>query len=389
MIKHILTLIWNKRRKNFLLFLEIFLAFAVLFAVFTFAIQSFRTYSTPLGFDTENSWVAFLDWDEAIDSAALVNMKLQLERELEDKAEIQSISYIGNVTPLSNSMWRTTNDDNGFELSTLIIQCDEDYLETAGLKLVEGRWFNEDDHLGKYSPVVINKMLREDAFGTNKILDSVYTINEEHKFVGVVEHFKYRGEFREEDNLTFFLRPKGSRDLPHIAIRVKPNTPASFEEEVNKTIASVTKRNDFIIVNLDQQREEGSRESWIPLVASLSICGFLIINVALGLFGVLWYTISKRKAEIGLRRTVGATKNRITSQFISEVLMVAAIAIIFGIFFAIQLPLMNVIEDIHNSNYYLSIGFTSLLILTVVLLCAFYPSRQAAGIHPAIALHEE
>ena len=69
--------------------------------------------------------------------------------------------------------------------------------------------------------------------------------------------------------------------------------------------------------------------------------------------------------------------------------MVAAIAIIFGIFFAIQLPLMNVIEDIHNSNYYLSIGFTSLLILTVVLLCAFYPSRQAAGIHPAIALHEE
>ena len=68
--------------------------------------------------------------------------------------------------------------------------------------------------------------------------------------------------------------------------------------------------------------------------------------------------------------------------------MVAGLAIFLGLFFAIQLPLMNVF-DVADSNYYWSMIFTSLLIISVVLLCAFYPSRQAANIHPALALHEE
>lgn len=388
MIKHIFTLIWNKRRKNALLFTEIFLAFAVLFAVFTFAIQMFRVYNKPMGFESENIWIAHLSFDDDLDSLQLRDMKLNLEQTLEDKPEIESVSYMGSVTPFSGSMWKTTTDDNGFELESLIIQADEDYLETAGLNLTEGRWFNRDDYLAKYPPVIFTKKLRDTYFKNSPVLDSVYQISNENKVIGVVDHFKYRGEFHEEEPLSFFLRPKWSEDLRNLVIKIKAGTPAAFEQEVNETIAQITKRNDFIIENQDQSRIARSRPFWVPLIASLSICAFLIINVALGLFGVLWFTISKRKAEIGLRRTLGATRNLITSQFMGEVLLVAGVAILVGIFFAIQLPLMNVLE-VEDSNYYLSIAFTSLLILVVVLLCAFYPSRQAAGIHPALALHEE
>lgn len=388
MIKHILTLIWNKRGKNFLLFLEIFLAFAILFMVFTFAIQSFRTYRSPLGFTTNDSWVALMEWSEELDSTALMDMKLRLERELEEKPEILSAAFIGQVTPFSGSMWRTTNDDNGFEMTTLMIESDEDYLQTVGVELVEGRYFNEDDHNAKYKPMIITKMMREDNFGDKPVIDSVYILNGERKIVGVVDHFKYMGEFRTEEPLTFFLQPKASRDLPNLVLDLAPGTTAAFEEEVNKTISEITRRNDFVIQDFDKRRLATSRGFWIPLVASLSICGFLIINVALGLFGVLYYTINKRRAEIGLRRTLGATKGEITFQFISEVIFVAAIAILLAAFFAIQLPLLNVL-DIPDINYYISILFTGLLIISVVLLCAFYPSRQASNIHPAMALHEE
>ena len=68
--------------------------------------------------------------------------------------------------------------------------------------------------------------------------------------------------------------------------------------------------------------------------------------------------------------------------------MVAGLAILLASFFAIQLPLLNVM-NVPDSNYYLSMLFTSTLILLVVLLCAFYPSQQASRIHPAVALHEE
>ena len=388
MIKHIFTLIWNKRRKNFLLFLEIFLAFAVLFAVFTFAIQNLRVYQSPLGFDTENIWVAYTSYDEKLDSAALYDLQMRIEQELEEKPEIESVAFMGSVTPFSGSMWRTSNDDNGFELGTYMILADRDYWQTSGINLTKGRWFQEGDRNAKYTPVVITEQLREEEFGGKEVLDSVYVISGENKIVGYVDHYKYLGEFEKEVGLTFFYKERGSRELSNIVMKVKPGTTAAFEEEVNQTIADLIKRNDFIIQNLDSERINNSRPRWIPLVASLSICGFLIINVALGLFGVLWYTISKRKAEIGLRRTVGATKNRITEQFVGEVFMVAGLAIFLGLFFAIQLPLMNVF-DVADSNYYWSMIFTSLLIISVVLLCAFYPSRQAANIHPALALHEE
>jgi putative ABC transport system permease protein len=388
MIKHIFTLIWNKRSKNFLLFLEIFLAFAILFVVFTFAIQSFRTYSSPLGFKTEDAWLAYLEWDEEMDSTALVDMKLRLERALEEKPEIHSVAYIGQVTPFGGGMWQITNDNNGFELRTYMAFVDEDYLQTAGVKIIEGRPFNEDDHMARYKPVIVNKKIWETYFGGQPIIDSIYVFQGENKVVGIVDHYKYLSEFRAEEPLTFFLDSKGSRDLPNLVLELAPGTPAAFEAEVNKTISEITRRNDFVIVNLDQRRASSSRSTWIPLIAALSICAFLIINVALGLFGVLYYTISKRRAEIGLRRTLGATKGTITFQFIAEVLMVAGMAILLALFFAVQLPLLNVM-DIPTINYYLSMLFTSILILLVVLLCAFYPSRQASNIHPAIALHEE
>ena len=50
MIKHILTLVWNKKRNNVLMLLEIFVAFLILFAVFTFTIYYLRIYQSPLGF---------------------------------------------------------------------------------------------------------------------------------------------------------------------------------------------------------------------------------------------------------------------------------------------------------------------------------------------------
>ncbi|MEO0877434.1 MAG: FtsX-like permease family protein, partial [Bacteroidota bacterium] len=122
--------------------------------------------------------------------------------------------------------------------------------------------------------------------------------------------------------------------------------------------------------------------------AGLSICGFLILNIALGLFGVLFYNINKRRAEIGLRRALGASQSEITSQFTLEVFLVAFIAMLLAAILAVQFPLLGVLE-IPSENFYWSILATFGLISIVVFACAFMPSRQAAGIHPAAALHEE
>ncbi|MCB0639896.1 MAG: FtsX-like permease family protein, partial [Lewinella sp.] len=171
-------------------------------------------------------------------------------------------------------------------------------------------------------------------------------------------------------------------------IRLQPGTPADFEETINETIARITKRRDFVIENLEASRIRQSRITWIPLIAGLSICGFLILNIALGLFGVLFYSISKRRAEIGLRRALGATRHEITRQFTLEIFAVALLGMLLAAILAVQFPLLEVIP-LEADNFYWSILLTTVLISVLVLLCAFWPSRQAARVHPAKALHEE
>ncbi|MCB0636532.1 MAG: ABC transporter permease, partial [Lewinella sp.] len=253
MIKHILTLMWNKKRQNVLLLLEIFFAFLILFGVFSFAIIQLRVYSEPLGFESEHMLLAHLSLDEAVsaDSVARLEMRQQLRRELEAYPEVIKTSFLSGITPFSGSMWTTANDDDGFFLRSAMYPTDEQYLEVAGLNVVEGRWYSEADLAGKYPPIVVTRKLVDDYFGDKPLVDSVISLNGERKVVGIVDNFKYRDEFEPEIELSFILRTLDHEDLNSLQIRLQPGTPADFEETINETIARITKRRAFVIENLE------------------------------------------------------------------------------------------------------------------------------------------
>ena len=75
MIKHILTLVWNKKRSNVLMFLEIFVAFLILFAVFTLSVYYLRNYQSPLGFKTTDALLVNLSIEEGLDSLAQLELR--------------------------------------------------------------------------------------------------------------------------------------------------------------------------------------------------------------------------------------------------------------------------------------------------------------------------
>ncbi len=65
MIRHIFKLIWNRKRSNFLMMLEITLSFIVLFAVGSMILYGFNSYNKPTGFTYENVRVLRMDWNIA------------------------------------------------------------------------------------------------------------------------------------------------------------------------------------------------------------------------------------------------------------------------------------------------------------------------------------
>lgn len=388
MIRHIFKLIWNKKGSNALMILEIFLSFLVLFIVLAYVIFNLEKTNAPLGFETENRWIVYLDNVEILDSIERVTTLENLRTNMLAFDEVEEVSFTNSIAPFSGSRWRSGNDENGFNFTCLIMPTDERLHRTMDLNIIEGRWYSEDDLIDvDKRPIVVNKAFMKEYYPDKSMVDSTFIFQGERKIIGVVESYKYLGEFEDDQPSIFILEELGENSAMAL-LKMQPGTPAAFEEKLSQVINTTTKKTGNVIRDLEKVRQDDSRESWILFIALLSICGFLCVNVALGLFGVLWYNINKRKSEIGLRQALGAFSRDITRQFISEIMILTLIAIAIGLFFAVQIPLLKLTEY-PDVMFYKAMVWASLIIFTLVFICALFPSFQAAKITPANALHED
>ncbi|MEO8414289.1 MAG: ABC transporter permease [Ginsengibacter sp.] len=390
MIRHLFKLIWNKKKQNFLLITEMLVSFIVIFAVFTLLVFFYRNYKQPMGFDYENVWAVKFERPPGIQS----NDSLKLYYEtvsnlLHSMPQIKYVSFTSGNFPFSPSS--NNNSVSYLKNNTVsnfyIVQ--DDYADALNLKILEGRWFNKTDGISKDQPVVINKTLQEELFNNEDPLGKILgEAPNTMKITGVVTDFKDKGDYRPlPQGLFVRMDTSNYRFIGTLLINVQPNTDAAFESKLFKSLSNVM-GSTIEIVHLTDQRKSINRITLVPMIILIIVAGFLIINVALGLFGVLWYNISLRRGEIGLRRAVGASGNDVSKQLVGEALMLSTFAIIIGSFFAVQFPLLNVF-NLPSNIYLIALLLSIVFIYLLVIICALYPGKQAAAIYPAVALHED
>lgn len=387
MIKHILKLIWNKKGSNALMVLEIFLSFIVLFCALAFTFFNLDRLKAPMGFDTEDKWMISLNDVWKLDSLERATVLTNLKRDLLDLDEVENVSFTQYCAPFLNNTSSNGTDLNGFQMWSLLITPDLQFKDVLNSKMLEGRWFEEEDFNAAIEPIIVNKEFMDTYYPDKSMIDSTILFDDPKKIIGVIEAYRYHGEFSESKPIIFWLTPF-TENSEYVVLKMKPGTPTSFEEKLSKVILTSTKIPGSVIQNLEIRRKETSRQSWLLMIAILSVCGFLCLNVAMGLFGVLLYSISKRKSEIGLRQALGAHSFDISKQFIAEILVLTAIALLVGVFFAIQVPILKITEY-PNVLFYKSIIYAFLIIISLVFCCALFPSFQAAKITPAESLHND
>lgn len=383
---------WNKRRANSMIFLEILLAFVVLFGVFAFIFYNVDRYRSPLGFNYERTIGVRMDFNDELDSLAVLELQERIHGELLAMPNVEAATFIGPVNPFGGSTWQTGSDASGQLIRTQMLFADYRFGEAVEVEMTDGRWYTEEDLRGKYEPVVVNAEFKNRYFpDVETIVDSVWDISGEHIIVGVTGDFKYKSNFAENFPLTFYPQMSRLEDgdpFEMMIIRLRPNTLAETEEAIFNLLVDNTKNTEVVIWDMAKDRRKANRPIVIPMVILLVVSGFLLINIALGLFGVLFTQINRRRAEIGLRKAMGATPGQVTTQFVMEILIVTVMALLLGAFFAVQVPLLELMP-IPGSFFYYGILASIAVILVIVLLCSFLPSRQAAGLHPANVLHEE
>jgi len=391
MFRHLFKLIWNKKKQNALLITEILVSFLVMFAIFTMLVFSYQNYRQPMGFNYDNVWVISYSPPENITSAdSAIAFQDAIRNTLRSMPQVAGMSFTSNNVPFSMNTSNTSVDfEKKNRTMSNVYTAEEDYLEVLDAKLVSGRWLTKADAATSARVAVITRQLEQELFGNESALGKKISNDwTTMQVVGVVENMKDKGDYHSIEN--GYYQPMDSSSVrwtSTILLKVKPGADAAFESKLFKTLSNSI-GTSIEIEHLDKKLVSINKVMLVPMIIAFIVAGFLIINVALGLFGVLWYNINKRKGEIGLRRAVGAPGKSISLQLVAEALVLSTISLLIGSFFAVQFPLLDVL-DLAASTYVIAIILAVVFIYALVMLCALYPGKQAAAIYPAVALHEE
>lgn len=400
MISHLIKINWNRKKRNFLMVLGIGISFFALFIATTSAGYTVINAMKPLGFNWENVWYLKADWKDT--DTTEVRLKLsRLEEILTSTPEIREWSYSCSYLfmPSATSITELHNDHHRSRV--IVLSAGQRFDQVLDTELIQGSWFSDSGVDQVKIPIVVNQKLVNAFFPDGQVIGQtlISESDQEYEIIGVVGCFRNGGEFSGDHLITFqeigLDKPRSFRRLTHdpmfnrILLKMSPEADMNFEEQFISRLNQLAPDWVFQISSLAKARQSARNQSLIIPAILVIVCGFLVINVALGLFGIIWYNTHLRRAELGLRRAVGATTGGILFQIIGETLIMVTFGVIIGGIFAIQIPLMNLLPFIEYTVYAAAAGSAMIIIYLMALVCSVYPGYSASLIQPAAALHEE
>jgi putative ABC transport system permease protein len=401
MLKHLWKSLWKRKAKNAMISFEILLIFVVIFGVVVGAMYNYQLYNQPLGFNSENRWrvnfyITTEGLEKTIPQAHLVD---QFRRTISALPEVEAVSFIQfepyNTSGFSRDFRRIDSEQ---KVDADSLSADDMAQKTLEIRQVSGRWFSELDEKSGEASAVINRELAKNLFGGEDPLGKVITNSDPYnkatvvyRVVGVIDDYRYVGEFKAPGNIVIFRHSALSEPpLSNIVVKVKAGTPRNFEIKLHQQLRLVRNNIDYDIVLLSEARDEMLRQKAIFFIPPVMISGFLLIMVCFGLFGVLWQNVNSRIPELGLRRAVGASSAQIYGQIVTEQVLLSSLAMAVGMLFLIQLPFTGIFAKFMDwSSFFLSAGIAMAIIYVVSIACALYPAWMASRMSPTDALHYE
>lgn len=400
MFAHLMKSLWRRKAKNLMLSFEIFLIFLVIFAVVSGVVYNYRLYATPLGFDYENVWSISVQGQDRDNTKTNPVLYENWKRDLLAMPEIETVSFV-EFAPYRRSAMQSQIrlPESDLELRSYFLRMDDDAAKSLELRVADGRWFSPEDEGTASTSAIINRNLANQLFPGQNAIGKIMSNSEAAdknksllKVIGVVEDYRYWGEFMPQGNLvlTRFSPLSSKEGVENILIKLKPGTPRVFESKLYQQLKLTRNDLEYSIADLRDARKSEMRGKALFFVPPVLIAIFLLIMVAFGLFGVLWQNTTKRIPEIGLRRAIGANSGNIYSQIIVEQLLLSSLAMAVGLLIVIQLPITGAMgKFVEWQGFFVSAAASMAIIYAMSILCSLYPAWLASRLSPTEALHYE
>jgi len=331
--------------------------------------------------------------------------KALFERVEDELAALPGVSGAGaGVVPLlagnnwgSGVMVTGMTFDPDADAGSMYNEISPGFFGTVGMRLLAGRDFTRGDILGGPKVAIVNQAFARKfkitgrEIGTRMATERSASAKLDIEIVGVVKDAKYSEvkreiqpvfftPYRQDDSLggiTFYARTRLTEDelllaIPRLVMRLDPNLPVEDLQTMETQVRQ----------NIGVERLVSILSAAFAIVATLL--------AAIGLYGVLAYTVAQRTREIGLRMALGADASRVRRLILGQVGWMTLVGAIAGVAGAIAIGMKGAEMLYELKGYDPPVVAASTALLALVAFTAgLIPAMRASRVNPMTALRND
>ncbi len=314
------------------------------------------------------------------------------------KNELLAIPGVQSVSA-STAVPGRTNNNNGYMIrgrdsESFLMQTfwvDYDFLETYGIQLAEGRFFDPELQTDQYAAVLNESAVRnyrlEDPFATRIVRPDLAEDNV--PVIGVVKDYHFESLHNSIAPSIFLFKGEG-QNWGYISIRIEPGMTRRVVDETEQLWYSFTSSSPMLSFFMDDDFGRFYVEERQNAQLAVMFTILAIIIASMGLYGLTAFSLQQRIREIGIRRTFGASVANVWYMICKDVMVIVGIATILA------WPLVYWITGnwLQNYQYRISLNISEFLLgfvfaIIIALATISYRVVHTASINPSLSLRYE
>jgi len=268
------------------------------------------------------------------------------------------------------------------------------YFATMGIPLIKGRMFSEGDRAGAPQVTIVSQSLARQQFpGTDPIGQRLFVQwgrQTPYEIVGVVGDVKHVGLDKESGPNVYFPDAQEPNGGGTLVIRTGMD-PMKLAPAIEQVIHAYDKDQAIADIQpLDVFRLKSVARPRFQSVLLASFAGLALLLAAIGIFGVMSYSVAQRSHEIGIRVALGAQSDQVMRLVVGQGLCLALIGTAAGLAGALALTryLRSLLFNVSPTDPWTFIA-VPIVLCAVALAASYFPARRATNVDPMQALRHE
>ncbi|HSD45207.1 MAG TPA: FtsX-like permease family protein, partial [Pyrinomonadaceae bacterium] len=267
------------------------------------------------------------------------------------------------------------------------------YFKTLAVPLVAGRDFTDEDRQGSPKVAIINEKMAKHYFGSTDALGKRIGLDKvpDITIVGIVKDAQYIN-LRENTRRHFYLPSTQEKVLTNLTLHVKTETePPVVAEALRAKLKSLDPHLPlYDVKTLSIEIEDSLVQERMVTWLSSAFGVLAMLLTALGIYGVLTFSVARRTREIGIRVALGAQRRDVFKLIMVRGVVLIGVGVLIGL--GASIAFSRVLESLLfgvTPNNVATLVIVSAGLIAVALVACWIPARRATQVDPLVALRYE